>query len=82
MLQEYIFFGNVPVQPLNFFILTTTFSKKLCDGNWNERSDYNFQAFFFMLMTAAFGSIAIWGSPQQRGLWHLGAFSKNFFDTL
>jgi hypothetical protein len=42
--------GNVPIQPLNFFILTTTFSKKLCEENWNEKSDYDFRAFFFVVM--------------------------------
>jgi hypothetical protein len=65
-----IFKGNVLIQPLIFFIPTTTFSKKLCDYNWNEKSDYDFQAYFFVLMAPAFGSIAIWGSPQ-RWEWRL-----------
>jgi hypothetical protein len=45
----------------------TTFSKKLCNENWNGQSDYDFQAFFFVLMATALGSIALWQSPQLLG---------------
>jgi hypothetical protein len=60
-------------QPRIFFILTTTFSKKLCDENWNDKSDYDFQAFFFVVMAPALGSIEPGGSPSGGG----GGFLKS-----
>jgi hypothetical protein len=62
--------GNVPIQLLIFFFLRRHFLKKLCDENWNEKSDDDFPAFFFVVMAPAFGSIAIGGSRQRWG-WRL-----------
>jgi hypothetical protein len=60
----------------------TTFSKKSSDENWNEKRDYDFQVFFFVVMAPASGLSEQRGrhsgggggfvkSPQERGKYRL-----------
>jgi hypothetical protein len=54
--------GNIPVQPLNFILLTTIFSIKKTEKSENCSMDL-----FLCVVTPAYGSIALRELPWRRG---------------